>query len=207
MSAGEVVRLKTAVTERDHATGLVDAAVTLVEYGNFECIHCGQIYPAIKQIRNLLSRDLRFVFRHFPTVQTHPHSLRAAEAAEAAGAQGKFWEMHDQLFAHQTALEDHDLIRYARHIGLDVDRFSREMSENNYVPEIEAAYQQSLFDEHVSGTPTLYLNEVRYTGATDLETLLKAIKESDPEGRITLPEKASWILRAVGKLRRGSSDF
>ena len=203
MSA-EVIRLKTAVTERDHAVGPVDAPVTLLEYGNFECIHCGQAYPIIKQLRNLLADNLRFVFRHFPTVQTHPHAVRAAEAAEAAGAQGKFWEMHDALFTHQTALEDRDLIRYARRIGLEVDRFSREMSEHIFQPEIEAGYQQSLFDEHVTGTPTFYLNEVRYTGTTDLETLLTAIKESDPEGRISLPSKPNRLRRAVTRLRRGA---
>jgi formate-nitrite transporter family protein len=203
MSA-EIVRLKNAVTDQDHVAGPKTAAVTLIEYGNFECLHCGQTYPTIKQIRNLLSSDLRFVFRHFPTVRTHPHSLRAAEAAEAAGAQGKFWEMHDELFTHQTALEDRDLLRYARRIGLDLDRFSREMSENVFLPQIQTAYQQSLFDEHVTGTPTIYLNEIRYTGATDLQTLLEAIKESAPEGRISLPKKASRIRRAVGKLRRGA---
>ncbi len=203
MSA-EIVRLKNAVTDQDHVAGPKTAPVTLIEYGNFECLHCGQTYPTIKQIRNLLSSDLRFVFRHFPTVRTHPHSLRAAEAAEAAGAQGKFWEMHDELFTHQTALEDRDLLRYARRIGLDLDRFSREMSENVFLPQIQTAYQQSLFDEHVTGTPTIYLNEIRYTGATDLQTLLEAIKESDPEGRISLPKKASRIRKAVGKLRRGA---
>ena len=169
-----------------------------------ECLQCGQTYPIIKQIRNLLSSDLRFVCRHFPTVRTHPHSLRAAEAAEAAGAQGKFWEMHDELFTHQTALEDRDLLRYAGRIGLDLDRFSREMSENGFLPQIQTAYQQSLFDEHVTGTPTIYLNEIRYTGATDLQILLEAIKESAPEGRISLAKRASRIRQAVGKLRRGA---
>jgi protein-disulfide isomerase len=203
MSA-EIVRLKNAVADQDHVVGPKTAAVTLVEYGNFECIHCGQAYPIIKQIRNLLSSDLRFVFRHFPTVRIHPHSLRAAEAAEAAGAQGKFWEMHDELFTHQTALDDRDLLRYARRLRLDLDRFSREMSENVFLSQIETSYQQSLFDEHVTGTPTIYLNEIRYTGAIDLQTLLEAIKESDPEGRISLPTKASRIRRVVGKLRRGA---
>jgi len=184
MITPEIVRLKSAVNEQDHVSGPASAVVTLLEYGNFECVHCGAAYPTHKQVRKLLSGDLRFVFRHFPTVQTHPHSLRAAEAAEAAGAQGKFWEMHDELFMHQAALEDRDLSRYARRIGLDLDRFSRDMSENHFLPRIQAAYQQSLFDEHVTGTPTFYLNGVRYTGATDLETLLEAIKESDPEGRV-----------------------
>src|SRR6266699_4675829 len=133
MSTPEIVRLKNPVNEQDHASGPEAAPVTLLEYGNFECIHCGRAYPVIKQVRKLLGDNLRFVFRHFPTVQTHPHSLRAAEAAEAAGAQGKFWQMHDELFTHQTALEDRDLLHYAGRIGLDLDRFSREMSENVFL--------------------------------------------------------------------------
>src|ERR1041384_4574941 len=145
----ETVKLKNLVTERDHSSGPVDAPVTLLEYGNFECVHCGRAYPIIKEVQKRLGKNLRFVFRHFPTVRTHPHSLRAAEAAEAAGAQGKFCEMHDELFTHQTALEDRDLMRYARRIGLDLNKFSQAMSENIFLPRIQANYQLSLFDEHI----------------------------------------------------------
>src|SRR6185295_18156185 len=127
-------------------------------------------YPTIKEVQRVLGDNLRFVFRHFPTVRSHPHSLRAAEAAEAAGAQGKFWEMHNQLFTHQQSLEDRDLSRYARRIGLDGERFAREMSENTFLKQIEADYNQSLFDEHVTGTPTFYINEVRYNGVTDVKS-------------------------------------
>ena len=204
MLSPEIVSLKNPVNDQDHVAGLASAAVTLLEYGNFECIHCGQAYPIIKQVRNLLPGDLRFVFRHFPTVQTHPHSMRAAEAAEAAGAQGKFWEMHDELFTHQTALEDSDLMRYARRIRLDLYKFSQALSHNIFLPQIQASYQQSLFDEHITGTPTLYLNGTRYTGATDLQSLLEAIKESDATGQISLPKKISRIRQAFGKLRRSS---
>jgi formate-nitrite transporter family protein len=196
----ETVRLKNAVTERDHFSGAADAPVTLLEYGNFECIHCGRAYPIIKELQKLLGDNLRFVYRHFPTVRTHPHSLRAAEAAEAASAQGKFWGMHDQLFTHQQALEDHDLSRYARRINLDVERFAHDLSANTFLKQIEADYNQSLFDEHVTGTPTLYLNGARYSGATDAESLLNAIKEADTEGRIRLPERHGGIRGALGKL-------
>ncbi|HET9711611.1 MAG TPA: thioredoxin domain-containing protein [Pyrinomonadaceae bacterium] len=131
MSQPEIVRLKNSVNERDHAVGSKTAPVTLLEYGNFECIHCGRAYPVIKELQRLLKNDLYFVFRHFPTVQTHPHALRAAEATEAAAVQGKFWEMHDELFTHQQALEDHDLSRYAKRIGLDVVRFEHDMVDSN----------------------------------------------------------------------------
>jgi protein-disulfide isomerase len=196
MTYGEIVRLKNAVSERDHVWGPPNAPVTLVEYGNFECIHCGRAYPVIKGVQKLLGDSLRFVFRHFPTVRTHPHSLRAAEASEAAGAQEKFWDMHNELFTHQQALEDSHLLRYAKRIGLDTERFAREMTENVFIQPIEADYQRSLFDEHVTGTPTFYINDVRYTGATDVKSLLVAIKQADTEGHIRLPEGSGvkWSL-------------
>lgn len=126
MNTGEIVRLKNAVNGRDHASGPQSAPVTLVEYGNFECIHCGRAYPVIKEVQKLLRDNLRFVFRHFPTVRTDPRSLRAAEATEAAGAQEKFWAMHDELFMNQQALEDSHLSHYAKRIGLDAERFARD---------------------------------------------------------------------------------
>jgi protein-disulfide isomerase len=178
--------------------------VTLVEYGNFECIYCGRIYPIIKQVQNLLGDNLRFVFRHFPIVQTHPHSLRAAEAAESAAAQQKFWQMHDELFSHQANLQDRDLSRYAKRIGLDLKRFNHDMTDHSFLQQIEADYQRSLFDEHITGTPTLYLNDVRYTGATDFEGLLHAIKLSDTEDRIKLPESLHGLRSVLSRLRRGA---
>jgi protein-disulfide isomerase len=198
----ETVKLKNVVTERDHISGAQDAPVTLLEYGNFECVDCGRAYPIIKEVQKRLGHNLRFVFRHFPIVRTHPHSLRAAEAAEAAGAQGKFWEMHDQLFTHQQALEDRDLSRYARRIDLDVEKFTSDLSANTFLKQIEADYNQSLLDEHVTGTPTLYINEERYTGATDVESLLVAIKHADTEGRIRLPQRPGAIRGFLNKLHR-----
>ena len=201
----EIVRLKTTVTDQDHVAGPASAPITLVEYGNFECIQCGFAYRSLKQIRDVLADDLRLVFRHFPMVQTHPRSLRAAEAAEAAAAQGKFWQMHDELFTRQKALEDRDLARYARRVGLDIERFRRDLAENVFLPKVQSAYEQSLFDEHVTGTPTIYLNEIRYTGATDVQSLLDAIKQSDPEGQIQLPERVGQIRQFVRRLRQGGA--
>ena len=205
MSSAEIVRLKNSVTEGDHASGAATAPVTLLEYGDFECIHCGRAYPIIKEVQKLLGDNLRFVFRHFPIGQIHPHSFRAAEAAEAAGAQGKFWEMHDQLFSYQQALEDRDLSSYARRIGLDVERFARDLSANAFLKQIEADYNHSLFDEHVTGTPTFYINEGRYTGSTDVESLLVAIKQADTEGRIRLPERSGGIKGLLAKLRHSAN--
>ena len=204
MSSADIVRLKNLVTEKDHSSGPETAPVTLLEYGNFECIHCGRAYPVIKQVRKLLGHNLRFVFRHFPTVHTHPHSLRAAEAAEAAASQQKFWQMHDELFTHQTALEDHHLSRYAQRAGLNLERFNHDMTEHSFLQQIEADYQRSLFDEHVTGTPTLYLNDVRYTGPTDLDSFLHAIKLSDTQDRIQLPE--TGLRSVLRRLRRSTND-
>ena len=204
MSSADIVRLKNLVTEKDHSSGPETAPVTLLEYGNFECIHCGRAYPVIKQVRKLLGHNLRFVFRHFPTVHTHPHSLRAAEAAEAAASQQKFWQMHDELFTHQTALEDHHLSRYAQRAGLNLERFNHDMTEHSFLQQIEADYQRSLFDEHVTGTPTLYLNDVRYTGPTDLDSFLHAIKLSDTQDRIQLPE--TGLRSLLSRLRRSTND-
>jgi len=204
MTNTDIVKLKNAVNDRDHATGPQSAPVTMVEYGNFECIHCGVVYPVIKKARTLLGDSLRFVFRHFPSVRTHPHSLRAAEAAESAGAQEKFWGMHDQLFTHQQSLEDHDLSRYASRIGLDSDRFAREMAEHAFLKQIQSDYDRSVFDEHVTGTPTLYINDVRYTGATDLESLLAAIKRADTQRLIQIPEDAGGLRALIERLRHGA---
>jgi protein-disulfide isomerase len=195
----EVVRLKNAVTERDHASGPATAPVTLLEYGNFECIDCGRAFPVIKEVQELLGDNLRFVFRHFPTEQTHPHALRAAEAAEAAAAQGKFWEMHDELFAHQRFLEDQHLSKYARRIGLDTERFNVDLMENSFLARIQDDFNRALYDEHITGTPTLYINEVRYTRATDRDSILAKIREADTEGRIHLPEESHGLKRILDR--------
>jgi formate-nitrite transporter family protein len=205
MSSSDVVRLKNSVTEQDHTSGPDKAPVTLLQYGNFECIDCGRTYPILKQVRKLLGDNLRFVFRHFPTVQTHPHSLRAAEAAEAAASQQKFWQMHDELFTHQTALEERDLSRYARRIRLDMERFAHDMTEHSFLKQVEDDYRRSLFDEHVTGTPTLYLNDIRYTGATDLEGFLQAIKLADLDSRIQWPENVHGLRGVLSWLRRSAN--
>jgi protein-disulfide isomerase len=201
MSSAEIVRLKNSVTARDHASGAATARVTLLEYGNFECISCGRAFPVIRQIRKLLGEKLLFVFRHFPIQQTHPHSLRAATAAEAAAAQGKFWEMHDELFTHQQHLEDQDLFRYAKRIGLNAERFTLDMTENTLASKIEADYSRSLFDEHITGTPTFYINGLRWTGAVDVAPLLAAIKAADTEGRLPIPQSRTGIRALFSQIR------
>jgi protein-disulfide isomerase len=114
------------VSARDHIAGPDDAPVTLVEYGDYECPYCGMAYPIVKRAQRELGSQLCFVFRNFPLAESHPHARLAAQAAETAGAQGKFWEMHGMLFEHQDALEGEDLIGYAESLRLDTTQFAHD---------------------------------------------------------------------------------
>src|SRR5215472_2436874 len=169
--------------ERDHIRGpKEDALVTLVEYGDFECPYCGQAEPAVRELIRQ-SGELRFVFRHLPLTDVHPHAQLAAEAAEAAGKQGKFWEMHDMLLDHQDALEVPDLVRYAREIGLDVGQFTadlrRHVGAGRVAEDVDSADLAT-----VSGTPTFFINGIRHYGAYDLATLKEAVHTA--KGRAVL---------------------
>ena len=168
------------VGERDHAQGPGDAPVTLVEYGDYECPHCGRAYPIVKQIRQRLGRSLRFVFRNFPLRESHPHAQHAAEAAEAAGAQGKFWEMHDRLFERQFALDDDYLIEYAGDLGLDAARFRRELDAGTHAPRVREDFRSGV-TSGVNGTPTFFINGVRHDGSWELEALVAALERTAAE--------------------------
>ncbi len=165
------------VSERDHIQGPADAAVTLVEYGDYECPHCKRAYPIVKQIQRRMGRRLRFVFRNFPLRESHPHAQHAAEAAEAAGAQGKFWEMHDLLFERQFALEDESLIEYAGDLGLDVPRFREDLAEGAYAPRVREDFRSGVMSG-VNGTPTFFVNGARHDDAWDVEPLLAALERA-----------------------------
>jgi protein-disulfide isomerase len=157
---------------RDHISG-PDGAVTLVEYGDFECGYCGDAYGSIKEVQRRLGDRLRFVFRELP-LEKHPHARTAALAAEAAGAQGRFWEMHDRLFESRGRLEPGDLSRYAQEIGLDLDRFVRDMGS----PELAARVEEdvdSAIASGVTGTPALYIDGESYAGHYDADHLAEAI--------------------------------
>jgi protein-disulfide isomerase len=160
--------------DRDHIRGPKDAPVTLVEYGDFECPYCGQAEPALRELMKEYG-ELRFVFRHLPLTDVHPHAQLAAEAAEAAGRQGKFWEMHDTLMDHQGALNIPDLIRYASELGLDVPRFTADVRK--HVGAARVAEDMDSADlATVSGTPTFFINGIRHYGAYDLATLKEAVR-------------------------------
>ncbi len=169
-------RLVLPVGSRDHAIGPENAPVTLVEYGDFECPHCRQVQPIVRDLQNLLGDRLRYVFRHFPIRSVHTHAMRAAEAAEAAGAQGKFWQMHDLLFEHQDALETDDLLSYAASLNLDLDRFRHDLEEGTFHERIHEDFTSGV-RSGVNGTPSFFINGRRYEGAWDFETLLAEIEK------------------------------
>jgi Na+/H+ antiporter NhaA len=161
---------------RDHRRGPVEAPVTLVEYGDFECPYCGRAEPAIRELLADFG-DVRYVWRHLPLNDVHQHAQLAAEGAEAAAAQGAFWEMHDRLLAHQGALGVSDLLRYAQEIGLDDDRFERDLRTHAGVARV-AEDVESADLSGVSGTPTFFVNGRRHHGAYDIGSLSAAVHEA-----------------------------
>jgi Na+/H+ antiporter NhaA len=172
--------------ERDHLRGPTSAPVTLLEYGDFECPYCGQAEPVVRELLAEFGNELRYVFRHLPLADVHQHAQLAAEAAEAASAQGRFWEMHDVLFAHQDALDPDDLTRYAADLGLDIERFSWELRTRQHAPRI-ARDVEGADQSGVAGTPTFFINGRRHPGAYDLGTLAamveRELQAAAPQGR------------------------
>ena len=163
-------------SERDHTFGSDTAPVTLVEYGDYECPYCGRAYPIIKRIHKHLGDNLRFVFRNFPITRSHPHAQHAAEAAEAAGAQNRFWEMHDHLYEHQQNLDDDNLMQYASVLGMDTARFGDELARHVYADHVREDFMSGI-RSGVNGTPTFYINGIRYDYSWDEKTLLTAIEQ------------------------------
>ena len=162
----------------DHIRGSVNnAPITLVEYGDYECPYTGMAYPIVRElIREFGNDKIRFVFRNFPLNDIHPHAQHAAEAAEAAAAQEKFWQMHDYLFEHQKALDDGHLLEYAQKIGLEIHKFKNEVSRHLYAPLIEQSLKGGI-DSGVEGTPTFFINGVRYEDSFDLKAFSETLKK------------------------------
>ena len=160
MTAG---RLTVPVSASDHIAGPKSASVTLVEYGDFECPYCGMAYPIVQAIQRALGPSLRLVFRNFPLTESHPHAEHAAESAEAAAAQGKYWEMHDTLFEHQENLDDGALSGYAKALGLDAERVKRELETGAHVERVRSDFHSGV-RSGVNGTPTFFINGQRYDG-------------------------------------------
>lgn len=174
----EAPKLTVPVTpERDHIEGPVNASLTLVEYGDYQCPYCGAAYPEVKQVQKKLGSELRFVFRNFPLTNMHEHALEAAETAEAAAAQGKFWPMHDFLYENQKTLGDPKVaLAHAKKLNLDTQRFEREIAQHVHRKRIEEDFNSGV-RSGVNGTPTFYINGVRHDGEAVAEALVEALKQ------------------------------
>ena len=173
-------------SERDHLRGPVDAPVTVVEYGDFECPYCGQAEPVVRELLREFG-DVRYVWRHLPLNDVHPHAQLAAEAAEAAADQDAFWELHDLLLAHQDALNPDDLVAYAEELGLDTERFMDALSEHRNAARI-AEDIDSADLSGVSGTPTFFINGRRHHGSYDISTLSAAVRVAGAQALATVSE-------------------
>ena len=169
--------LKPGVSPTDHSTGKTNAPVELVEFGDYECPHCGAAHPVIKRLQDQLGSDLLFVFRNFPLSNVHPHAVKAATAAEAAALQGRFWEMHDEIFEHQDHLDTVSLFRYAEQVDLDMDRFNEDIGDLSLPGKIEEDFESGV-RSGVNGTPSFFVNGHPFTGDWTGDGLLRYIREN-----------------------------
>jgi protein-disulfide isomerase len=175
-------RLHLPVSSRDHTRGPDDAAVTLVEYGDFQCPYCRQAFPIVETLLERVGDQVRFVFRHFPLTEIHPFAEHAAEIAEVAGKAGKFWRMHATLYEHQPRLDDDSLLGYAQGLGLEGDAVARDLAQGTYAEHVQADFMGGV-RSGVNGTPTFFINGVRHDAAWDLDGLLEAVEAAAPARR------------------------
>ena len=169
--------LKVPVAAEDHAQGPEGADVTLVEYGDYECPYCGQAYPIVQQAQKQFAKRLRFVFRNFPLSEMHPHAEAAAEVAEFAGAQGKFWEMHDKLYENQGRLGEALYLDLAEKLKLSTTALRQALEQRTFEARVRADFNGGV-RSGVNGTPTFFINGHRHDGSFDFETLVSAIRQA-----------------------------
>lgn len=174
MKVENETQLSPPVSAKDHSRGSPMALVTLVEYGDFECPYCGRAYPIVKELEHRAGDLVRVIFRNFPLTNLHPHAELAAQAAEAAGAQGKFWQMHDVIFEHQSQLDRASLETYAEGIGLDLERFRSELDAGIWAEPVREHFLSGV-RSGVNGTPTFFINGRRHDGGYQLEELMAAV--------------------------------
>ena len=174
MATSMKAKLTVPVSNRDHVQGPETAPVTLVEYGDFECPYCASAHVIVRKVQEIMEDQLRFVFRHFPLTQIHPHAEPAAEASEAAASQGQFWEMHDVLYENQPRLDPQHLLIYAQELGLDVKTFVGELESGIHRERVRGDFLSGV-KSGVNGTPAFFINGVRYDGSWDLPPLVEAL--------------------------------
>jgi protein-disulfide isomerase len=165
------------VGKEDQIAGSPEAIVSLVAYGDFQCPHCLKAHSAVKEIQEMLWDELLFTYRHFPIASTHPFAEQAAEAAEAAGAQGKFWQMYDLLFDNQDSLDTESLVTFAEQLELDVDQFKSDLESRKFVEKVRRDYESGV-ESGVTATPTFFINGKRFEGTPDQAELLEAIQDA-----------------------------
>ncbi len=170
-------KLRPPVSEKDHIQGSVHAAVELVEYGDYQCPHCGRAYPIIKRVQSALGHSLKFVFRNFPLSEAHPQAFIAAVAAEAAGKQNAFWEMHDLIFENQESLERLPFGDFAKTLGLDPVKFEEDLADPAIAAKVEADFDSGI-RSGVNGTPSFFINGIRYDDSWEEKRLLEKLKKS-----------------------------
>jgi protein-disulfide isomerase len=170
-------KLTRAIDASDHVRGPATARVTLVEYGDFQCPYCKQAFPIVEKVLADFGNELRFAFRNFPLTEIHPLAEQAAEAAEAAGAQGRFWEMHHLLYQHQPRFAVEELLAYGTELGLDTGRMARELAERRYLESIQRQALEGV-RSGVNGTPTFFINGRRHDAAWDYDDLASAIEQA-----------------------------
>jgi len=175
-------KLTIPVSRRDHVLGPINARATLLEYGDFECPYCGQAHAIITELKEELGDRFCLVYRNFPLTQVHPHAENAAEAAEAAGAQEAFWEMHDLLYQNQDQLEDDNLFGYAEELGLNVPRFVAELQNGAHSERVQEDLLSGT-ESGVNGTPYFFINGIHYEGPDDFESLRAAITNAEGSRR------------------------
>jgi protein-disulfide isomerase len=163
------------VSSADHSEGPPDAQVTLVEYGDFQCPFCGRAFPIVAAIQKRMGKKLRFVFRNFPLTEIHPNAEAAAEMAEAAASKGKFWEMHTMLFTHQGALDAEHLTGYAAKTGLDGEWAAAAVANHQFIDKVKKDFRSGV-RSGVNGTPTFFINGVRFDGDWTGPDLLEALE-------------------------------
>lgn len=167
--------LKPAVSEKDHIQGDPSAQIELVEYGDYQCPHCGHAYPIIKEVQEALGDQLKFVFRNFPLAEIHPYARLAAVATEAASRQGKYWEMHDIVFENQQDLHYPHLVEYATRLGLDIDQFKTDLDDQDLMEIVEDDFESGV-RSGVNGTPTFFVNGHKYSGNWEAAPFISFLK-------------------------------
>ena len=167
-------RLVVPVNDRDHVLGPDDAPVTLVEYGDYQCPYCARAHPIVQELLRRRTNLMRFAYRHFPLINIHPYAELAAEAAEAAGARGRFWPVHDWLFANQEWLSPVTLIAALVDVGLDGETVARELRDHDFLDKVQSDFVSGV-RSGVNGTPTFFINGVHYKGGNSLPELMTAV--------------------------------